>query len=222
MPQAMNMPMMTTLWLLLAIALPAQAGSPSVEPVARIAAAALAALDLGQGGQATVDPNVRLARCSQPLLTQVTAARTVQVSCPAAGWRLYVPVTVANTQAVLVLARAVAAGQTLAAADLQLQPRQTAGAAQALLADPQQAIGRVARRHLQAGSVVSQGDLHAQQLVRRGQTVDLLTRRGSVEIRVAARALRDGVLGQTIGVQNLSTQRTVQGTVMADGTVMVR
>lgn len=189
---------------------------------ARIAEAAVAALDLGQGGQATLDPNLRLARCQQPLATRVAAAATVEVSCAQPAWRLFVPVVASNRQAVLVLARAVAAGQPLVAADLASDERQTAGAAQALLVDPAQAIGRVARRHLQAGSVLSHADLQAQPLVHRGQTVDLLTRRGNVEVRVSARALRDGALGQQVAVRNLSTGKNVQGTVQADGSVMVR
>lgn len=205
-------------WLLSAPVL----ATPGFEPLPRIAAAALSALDLGQGGQATLDPNLRLQRCTQALSTRITAAQTVEVACPSAGWRLFVPVVVSNTRLVLVLARPLAAGQTLSAEDLQSLPRQTAGAAHALLVDPAQAIGRVARRPLQAGSVLSQSDLHAEQLVRRGQTVDLMIQRGSVQVRVAARALRDGALGDSITVENLSSRKIVHGTVMAAGTVAVR
>lgn len=218
----MNLRILPLLLLVLATALPPVLTATDFEPVPRIAAAAVAALDLGQGGQATVDPNLRLARCAQALQAEVTAAATVKVSCASAGWRVFVPVVAANTRTVLALARAVQAGQTLSADDLTSISRQTAGAAQALLVTPEQAIGRTARRHLQAGSLLAHNDLHAQQLVRRGQNVELLTRRGSVEIRVAARALRDGALGDSVAVENLSTRRTVTGTVQADGTVMVR
>ena len=217
--------MKTVLSLLLAAGLLAAwlpAAAQALESTRRIAESALAARDLGQGGQATVDPNLRLARCSQPLATRVTGAQTVEVSCAPAGWRVFVPVTVRNEQSVLVLRRAVAAGQTLVAADLDSVRRDTGRSAQALLVDPAQAIGRTARRPLQAGSLLSTADLHAQQLVRRGQQVDLVTRRGSVEIRVAARALRDGAVGDQVTVENLSTGRQLQATVDADGTVFVR
>lgn len=217
----MNMRLLPCLLLCLLICLPVHADA-GFEPRERIAAAALAALDLGQGGSASVDPNLRLARCGQPLQTRISAASTVQVSCADPVWRVFVPVQVSNVRAVLVLARPLVAGQTIAAADLEQRPQQTARAAQALLVDPAQAVGRVARRHLQAGSVLSQNDLHAEQLVRRGQQVDLLIRRGSVEVRVGARALRDGALGDLIAVENLSSRKTVQGVVAADGTVVVR
>ncbi len=58
--------------------------------------------------------------------------------------------------------------------------------------------------------------------MRRGQTVDLMIQRGSVQVRVAARALRDGALGDSITVENLSSRKIVHGTVMAAGTVAVR
>lgn len=200
---------------------PARA-APDHEPVQRIADAALAALDLGQGGQATVDPMLKVQRCPQPLATRITAARTVQVSCASAGWRVFVPVQVRNQQPVLVLRQPVAVGQVIQAGDLEQQPRDTARIAQAVLVDPAQAVGRTARRALQAGSLLSSGDLHAEKLVRRGAPVELVTRRGTVEIRVAARALRDGSVGDVLAVENLSTRRTVQGVVAADGTVVVR
>ena len=210
--------------LLLALLLPARGlvAAPGHESTARIAAAALAARDLGQGGQATVDPALRVTRCGEALASRVTGAHTVEVSCPSAGWRVFVPVTVRNEQPVLVLRRAIGAGQTLVAEDLDSVPRDTGRSAQALLVDPAQAVGRVARRPLQAGSLLAASDLHAEQLVRRGAQVDLVTRRGTVEIRVAARAMRDGAVGDQITVENLSTRRQVQATVAADGTVFVR
>ena len=192
------------------------------QPVADIAAAALAARDLGQGGQASVDPALKLSRCARPLQTRVQAAGTVEVSCSDAGWRVYVPVTVRNSRQVLLLKRPLAAGQQVVAEDLGSVERDTAGHAQGLLVDAGQAIGRAARRPLQAGSLLAANDLHARLVVRRGQGVELVTRRGTVEIRVAARALRDGAVGDVISAENLSSRRIVQGSVDADGTLRVR
>lgn len=192
------------------------------QPVAQIAAAALAARDLGQGGQASVDPSLKLARCQTPLRTRVQGAGTVEVSCSDAGWRVYVPVTVRNSRQVLVLARPLAAGQQVVAEDLGSVQREIGNHAQGLLVEPAQAVGRTARRPLQAGSLLAANDLHAQRVVHRGQTVELVSRRGSVEIRVAARTLRDGSIGDLISAENLSSRRIVQGIVQADGTLRVR
>lgn len=202
------------------VALPLHAAG--YQPVAQIAAAALAARDLGQGGQASVDPALKLARCRTPLQTRVQSAGTVEVSCSDAGWRVYVPVTVRNSRQVLVLQRPLAAGQQVVAEDLGHVQRDIGGHVQGLLVDAAHAIGRSARRPLQAGSLLAASDLHALRVVHRGQTVELVSRRGTVEIRVAARALRDGAVGDLIGAENLSTRRIVQGIVDADGTLRVR
>ena len=202
--------------------LPLGAAASVHEPVDRIASAAIAALDVGQGGEATVDPAVRLPRCSQSLQTRVVRAGTVEVGCASPVWKLYVPVRVANQQQVLVLRRPVAAGQTLTLEDLETVRRDVGKVAQGVLVDPQLAAGRVARRPLQAGMLLSTADLHAQKVIRRGDTVDLVTRRGTVEIRVQARASRDAAVGDSLLVENLSSRRTVQGTVAGDGTVHVK
>ena len=207
---------------LMAGLLPGRAVASVHEPVEHIARAAVDALDNGQGGVATVDPGVRLARCGQALQTRVVRPGTVEVACPAPAWKLFVPVRVANQQQVVVLRHPVRAGQTLTAEDLDVVQRDVANVAQGLMVDPQLAAGRVARRHLQAGALLSTADLHAQKVIRRGDIVDLVTQRGSVVIRVQARASRDAAVGDSLLVENLSSRRSIQGTVAADGTVHVK
>lgn len=200
--------------------LPARAAS--FEPVGRIADAAVAALDLGQGGEATVDPALRLPACAQTLATRVVRAGTVEVSCPQPGWKLFVPVRVRNQRQALVVARPVAAGQTLTSADVELATRDLARVAQGVLVDPALAVGRVVRRPLQVGNLLSTADLQAEKIIRRGDTVDLVVRRGTVEVRINARATKDAAVGDSLLVENLSTRKTVQGTVAEDGTVHVK
>jgi len=165
---------------------------------------------------------LRLPACAQGLVAQPTASTTVEVSCPdAGGWRLFVPVKVRREQTVLVLARGIAAGETLAAADMTTAQRDAARIAGAVLADPAAAVGRVARRTLQAGSLLSASDLVAQRLVRRGDSVALVSRRGSVEVRVAGKALGDAGENERLSVENLTSRKIVQGTVDASGDVLV-
>ena len=216
------MPSFKTLcWLMLAMAAPTWA-APSWQPVDSIRTAALSTLGAGEQGEAVVADALRLPACSQGLAAQPTANTTVEVSCPdAGGWRLFVPVKVRREQTVLVLARGIAAGETLSAADISTAQRDAARIAGAVLADPAAAIGRVARRTLQAGSLLSASDLVAQRLVRRGDNVALVSRRGSVEVRVAGKALGDAGENERLSVENLTSRKIVQGTVDASGDVLV-
>lgn len=214
-------PISSILAVALAIASP-WAAAADWQPVASIRAAALSSLPAGSEGEAQVADALRLPRCGGALQVQPTANTTVEVSCPdAGGWRLFVPVKVRRNQTVLVLARGIAAGETLTAADISTAQRDAARIAGAVLADPNAAIGRIARRPLQAGTLLSSNDLVTQRLIKRGDNVALVSRRGSVEVRIAGRAMGDAGENERISVENLSSRRIVQGTVDARGDVIV-
>lgn len=211
----------TALTVLMAVVSPAHAAG-GWQPVDSIRAAALSTLPAGSEGDTTLDSALRLPACAQALVAQPTASTTVEVSCPdAGGWRLFVPVKVRRNQAVLILNRGIAAGETLAAADITTAQRDVARIAGAALADPAAAVGRVARRTLVAGSLLSANDLVAQRLIRRGDSVSLVSQRGGVEVRVAGKALGDAGENERVSVENLSSRRIVQGTVAASGDVFV-
>ncbi|KAF1685634.1 flagella basal body P-ring formation protein FlgA [Pseudoxanthomonas broegbernensis] len=189
------------------------------QPVESIRAAALGAV---AGGQAEVnlDPALRMPACGQPLQAQQASSGTVEVTCPS-GWRLFVPVKLRRSQTVLVLSRGVAAGEAIPADALVAETRDAARIAGAALADPAQAAGKIARRVLPAGTVLASGDLAAPRLVRRGDQVALVSRRGGVEVRVAGRALGDAGENERVAVENLSSHRILQGRVGPGGDVLV-
>lgn len=205
----------------LAVAAP-WASAADWQPVASIRTAALSTLPAGSEGEAQVADALRLPKCGGALQVQPTASTTVEVSCPdAGGWRLFVPVKVRRNQTVLVLNRGIGTGETLTAADITTAQRDAARIAGAVLADPNAAIGRIARRPLQAGALLSNNDLVVQRLIKRGDNVALVSRRGSVEVRIAGRAMGDAGENERVSVENLSSRRIVQGTVDAAGDVIV-
>ena len=190
------------------------------QPVESIRTAALSAAGAGTEAEANLDPALRMPMCAQPLEARRTAATTVEVACPS-GWRLFVPVRVRRSQTVLVLARSVASGETITADVFTTEARDTARIAGAAIADPAEAVGRSARRTLVAGSVLTAGDLVAPRLVRRGDTIALVSRQGGIEVRMAGRALADAGARERVSVENLSSRRVVQGTVDDAGDVIV-
>lgn len=189
------------------------------QPVDSIVAAALSAVPGGEA-EASLDPALRMPLCGQALQARQATAGTVEVACPD-GWRLFVPVRQRRSQPVVVLARGVAAGQPVPADALATEQRDASRIAGAALSDPAQAAGRVARRTLPAGTVLSPGDLAAPRLVRRGDTVALVSRGGGVEVRVAGRALGDAGENERVAVENLSSRRILQGRVGPGGDVLV-
>ncbi|WP_434031231.1 flagellar basal body P-ring formation chaperone FlgA [[Pseudomonas] boreopolis] len=206
--------------LLLLLMATAPAWANGFQPVDSIRAAALSTLDPGTDAEATLDAGLRMPACAAPLQAQPTGSNTVEVACPG-GWRLFVPVKVRRNQDVLVLNRGIAAGETIGLADIGIEKRDAARIAGAVLADPAEAVGKVARRVLQAGTLLSAGDLVSPRLVRRGDTVELVSRRSGLEVRMRGRALSDAGQDERVSVENASSRRIVQGTVDASGAVVV-
>ena len=190
------------------------------QPVDTIKAAALGALLVGADAEATLDPALRLPRCGAALVARVQGSNSVEVGCPD-GWRLFVPVRVRRSQTVLVLSRGIAPGETITADAFVPETRDASRIVGAAVADPAQAVGRVARRTLSAGAVLSATDLVAQRLIRRGDNVALVSRRGGVEVRVVGKALGDAGESERVTVENLSSRRVVQGVVGPGGDVWV-
>ncbi|WP_434025595.1 flagellar basal body P-ring formation chaperone FlgA [[Pseudomonas] boreopolis] len=206
--------------LLLLLMATAPAWANGFQPVDSIRAAALSTLGPGMDAEATLDAGLRMPACAAPLQAQPTGSNTVEVACPG-GWRLFVPVKVRRNQDVLVLNRGIAAGETIGLADIGIEKRDAARIAGAVLADPAEAVGKVARRVLQAGTLLSAGDLVSPRLVRRGDTVELVSRRSGLEVRMRGRALSDAGQDERVSVENASSRRIVQGTVDANGAVVV-
>lgn len=212
------LPLLTLL--VAAIALPASAQTTGP---AAIREAALEALGLGgTGSKAMVDPALQLAICASPLQAVPTGPRTVEVRCDdAPGWRLYVPVRVRKEADVVVLAKAVPAGQLITAADVVVRRRDMAGADGNGFSDPGAVIGLTAVQGLVPGSALTGTKLANGALLKRGDPVMLVSRFDGVEVRMAGRALGRAEPGATVAVENLASRRIIRGRLVSDGVVEV-
>lgn len=77
-------------------------------------------------------------------------------------------------------------------------------------------------RSLTTGDPILQSDLASQLMVRRGDVVKLIFKRGNVQMETHAEALSDGEPGGTIAVRNLQTKKQVYGIVQDGNTVIIR
>jgi flagella basal body P-ring formation protein FlgA len=177
---------------------------------------------------APLDPRVHLATCSVPLEGFVTDGSalqyqtTVGVRCAGAiRWTIYRVVKVESQAAVLVARRSLPRDAQLTAADFQLETRRVPGIIGAYLTDPATLAGEQLRRPVAAGEALTLEALAPANLIHRGQEVVLLARAGGLEVRVAGVALADGRALDRIRVQNLSSQRIVEGIVRSNSEVEI-
>lgn len=176
-----------------------------------------------------LDPRLRLRQCAAPL--QATAlggrapvgATSVAIRCEDdRPWKLYVTARVVVFDEVLVAARALRRGDSLRASDLRRERRDLSRLPYGYLTEAAEAEGKLLQRSYLAGQVVQPNHLEAPQLVKRGQQVTLHARTGGVEIHMSGEALSDGAQGERIQVRNHSSDRIVEGEVVAKGVVRVR
>ena len=71
------------------------------------------------------------------------------------------------------------------------------------------------------GAVLTRGMFRAKKLVHRGDRVTLSMKSGLVAVRVSGIAMSDGARGERVKVKNLSSKRTVDGTVGGENLVLV-
>ncbi len=176
---------------------------------------------------ASLDARLRLPDCGTALACDAPVGafkptQTVAVYCTAPAFRVHVPLTVRAWVEAVVVARPLARGAAIGAADLRLERRELAQLPVGYLTDPGQAIGQVTARTLSAGHALLPRQLRADTLVRRGDTVTLVAQRGGMAVRMQGEALGEGGAGARVRVQNARSRRIVEGTVVAAGLVELR
>jgi flagellar basal body P-ring formation protein FlgA len=205
------------------------------EPVAAIRAAAVAyvrselpASEVTDATAGGLDDRLRLPRCATALKVEPTAGTstmaraTVGVSCAEpVHWMIYVPVTVVRRVSVLVLRHAVARGAHVAAADVTVENREVTGVSQAFLGSPAELSGRSVERILAAGTPLTVDMFTADPVVHRGQEVTLVAQADGIEVRAAGRALEDARPGARLKVENMTSEKVVEGVAESSGIVAV-
>lgn len=175
-----------------------------------------------------LDPRLRLAACDRPLEgflppgARLAGNTSVGVACPGAqAWKLYVQAYVAVFRTVAVAAEYLPAGTELGAHNVRLEEREVTAAGYGHVGDLEQVRGKVVKQPLQEGRIVPPQALAKARLIRRGESVVILSKSGHVEVRMSGSALSDGAAGDRIKVKNEKSRRIVEGRVEAPGLVMV-
>ena len=104
---------------------------------------------------------------------------------------------------------------------LSTQARDVAGMPYGYFTKPEDVVGKLLRRPLVSGTVLSPDALTVAASVRRGQDVTLISSSGGFSVRAGGKALTDGASGQRIRVENVASHRIVEGVVLDAETIEV-
>lgn len=175
-----------------------------------------------------LDPRLRLPKCTTPLQTQFLSTQrtsgnmTVSVSCRTGKpWTIHVPVAVKSFVDVAIIARPISRNVPIRETDLRFEEREISLLSSGYYTSIQPLLGKVAKRPLINGTVVSPNDLDAQKIIRRGNRVTIIAEGDSFSVRMEGIAQRDAAEGEQIPVENLSSQRRVDAIAIASGMVKI-
>jgi len=129
--------------------------------------------------------------------------------------------TAVVTVAAVTLTRALARGDIVRGADIAIERRPKRQAARDLIKSADLAVGRAARQALRAGQALRGEDLMRPEIVQRDAAVTLVYRVPGIVLTVRGKANESGSEGDLVTATNLQTKRVVQGTIAADGSIVV-
>jgi flagella basal body P-ring formation protein FlgA len=165
-----------------------------------------------------LESHLQFEKCSRPIRPVVASPQhmkdrvMIELRCQdAKPWHMYVPVRIVGTSPVAVAAHAIIAGTVIKATDLKIEERDISELPLGFLDDPSIAIGLTASRPIAGGAYLTNQQLVSPKAVQRGQSVTLLADVGGMSVRMAGRALSDGLMNQRVRVQNLSSGKIVEG-----------
>jgi flagella basal body P-ring formation protein FlgA len=177
-----------------------------------------------------IQPRLQLQRCGNGVQSGIapglrTAGRVlVELRCegrPAAAWHIYVPVRIVGTSAVVIAAHALVVGTVLTTPDVIVEQRDITALPPGYFNDPLIAVGLTVSRAISGGAVLTNQQLLGAKAIQRGQTVTLIADVGGIAVRMAGRAMSDGLINQRIKVENLSSGRVVEGIARSEQVVEI-
>jgi flagella basal body P-ring formation protein FlgA len=181
-------------------------------------------------GRATIEieppQNTRLAACDAlapflPAGMRPRARMTVGVRCHAPqSWTTYVQATVAVSGTYYVTRQPIAMGHVLSEADLEARKGDLLALSAQMALLPDQLVGRVANRRLQAGRPIRLDALRSPQAIQRGEAVRLVVQGPGFTATGTGRAMGNAAPGASLQVRTDSGQ-VVTGTVTDTGTVQI-
>jgi flagella basal body P-ring formation protein FlgA len=125
-------------------------------------------------------------------------------------------------QTVVIPTRVIYPGEVVTADSLEQVPlRRKVKNLGALVLDPAQLEGKVARRTLLPGRMIPVASVRDAFLVETGKPVQVRFVQGGLEIQIMGISLQTGSAGDLVRVRNADSGSVFNGVVMADGTIKV-
>jgi flagella basal body P-ring formation protein FlgA len=134
-----------------------------------------------------------------------------------------VPVSgrVSVTTTVVKTARRISKGEIISRHDLRTVTEKGTGKMGDLIADPEDAVGKMTSRSLRSGQVLTYSMLDNPPVVKKGNRVVVMAENEFIKITTMGKALQDGRTGEFIKVKNETSGKILHSRVSGPGMVKV-
>ncbi len=175
-----------------------------------------------------LDQRLKLDKCDQALevfdsgSTRLIGHSSLGIRCRGSKmWKIHVPITIIRYSEVLVVRQNLPRGSILQTTDVESRRLNISRLSNGYFTEANEVQGKILKRSLRRGDILTSGMLDIRKLVKRGEIVTIMASSNTIAIRVKGKALMDGRKGDVIRVKNHSSKREIQAVVVATGLVKV-
>ncbi len=175
------------------------------------------------------DKRLKLAKCSKNKITAFYPGKQQRLGNVSIGlrcndqqpWTIYLRLHITKQQNIVHAKRHISRGTIITKNDLVIENIEISNANTPLYHSKKNIIGKVARRSISIGKIITATALKPAIIIKRGQEVIIIAKTSGIIIRTKGKALSDGSIGQVVKVKNSRSKRELQATVIAPNTVKV-
>lgn len=174
-----------------------------------------------------IDPHFLDRNCAHEVETSLrrppiqTESNTIFMKCREPSWQIYIPVDIQVFGKAIVSSTNIHKNSIVLPKHLEYKEIQVNKARYGSYSDITKVSGMRAKRTIRKGTILKSSLLQPPRLISRGDEVVIVAKNSQIAIRMKGKALSEGVLGEQIDVENLSSKRIIRAQVIEKGKVSV-
>lgn len=175
-----------------------------------------------------IDPRLKLKQCDEPLAFELQGQNikrnnTVKISCAStvSPWAIFTTSTITQEMNVISASNELPRHHIITAKDLTTLRQDVNRLRGGYTTRGSDLIGQQLRRPIRAGTVIYQNQLQFPVIIKKGDKVTIVTKRGALSVIHQGIALQDASKGDRVRVKNNGSTRTIQGQAVSAGRVEI-
>lgn len=176
----------------------------------------------------TLDSRLKLTQCDKALtFTRKSSSAlkgniSIKVSCHSPhAWSIYTKHNIALEKNIIISADNLPKGHVLTKKDITYIQRDIYTQRSGYLSNQSLVIGKQLKRSINSGEVIYSNQLHQPNLIKKGDSVSVVAKVGSLSVITLGIALDNGRIGEQIDIKNRRSSRVIRAEITGPDTVKV-